>query len=187
MDVFPEKIPEPLLTFASASASVFSNSIVKQPSIIVLAQRFRARVIVTSRPQITRARGTPGTSGPHGLVSKVERHENLVTAVAGYSRTSHARCFRLAPYEPRWTYRVSFRRPMLYPPLAETLTGISVFGTRERQTRSSLVTRGRRAGHRTAWAALFRPRTGTKPSPPRPALQNASRNAPRYRDGMNGI
>ena len=116
-----------------------------------------------------RARGTPGTSSPHGPVSKSRKTQEIFPQGAGHHPASRARCLRLAPHEPRWTYRAPLSaKPMLYPPLAGLLGFVPRVWQRREQAAKEGPCDARQARRaRAAWAAA-RGCVTPCPRPPRP-------------------
>ena len=119
---------------------------------------FSPRGMVIRMPSKRGRRGTPGSNGPAGprrlAAPRIAENFRECRGIPGAPRAVFN---RLAPHEPRWTYRV---------PLPGTHALSTAGGTHHRHLRvwdtrapdpGPLVTRGRRAGHR---------RLG--PPPPRP-------------------
>ena len=118
---------------------------------IILAaySRPRHRPSPPDRPKRA-ARDSGDCRSPRSRAEVQELHESVRRECRKRPRRPARGVSRLAPREPRWTYRhpaAERRGPMLYPPLSGTLTGAPCFGKhKSARPGGSLVTRGRRAG-----------------------------------------
>jgi hypothetical protein len=138
------------------------------------SRRESARGIVRLRAahsKIEGARDAGDCRSPRPRVRKVKAHERSLPRAPEANPASRTRCWWLAPRGPRWTDRTPLsERPMLYPPLAEPLTGATVFGIREAPD-PEVPCDARQARRAPRGLGRFRPgalRPFLKPPPPAP-------------------
>ncbi len=193
----PDPSPGPRLA-PLASATLPARGEGKWTSALVSARGFLAGA--SSRPFGLRLREFPAFAGtgrgragrrglpvPTVLCRRSRETQEVFPQGAGYPPASRARCLRLAPHEPRWTYRAPLSRPMLIhrwrasSALRPTLAAPG--GPKEGPCDARQARRAH-AAWTAAIAGALRPRR--RPPPPTPRQKNALE-TPLGWGGMCGI
>ena len=170
----------------AASASLWRptspsrGEVKRMTSALVSARGFLAGA--SSRPFGLRLRVSEGARdagdfrSPRSCVEKVERHRRSSHEVPVIPPASRARCLRLAPHEPRWTYRAPLSRGpcSIHRWRASSALRPSAWQRRMQAAKEGPCDARQARRARAAWAALAGCVTpAPRPPPPTPRQKNA--------------